>query len=328
MADMIFLIRKSVIAGGCVLMACALLAGVSVLAQAPEVGVAASIFERLESRHLPNAIRVHHSLICGGLPADQRAFAELQQLGVQTIISVDGAQPDVEVARQFGLRYVHLPHGYDGISEERVRALTKALRELPGPIYMHCHHGHHRSPAAAAVASISAGLIQPADGLELLDQAGTSRNYRGLYAATREAQVIPEAETSQLKIVFEERAAVPPMAAAMVSLEHTFDNLKRLAAAHWGPLPAHPDIDARHEALLLREHFAELLRIEGAATQRPAFQSLLREGLQWAEQLEAGLDLPVSRLSPESEHLPRIMQGLTDNCRHCHTQFRDVPHLE
>jgi hypothetical protein len=190
---------------------------------------------------------------------------------------------------------------------------------------MHCHHGHHRSPAAAAVASISAGLLQPADGLELLEKAGTSRSYRGLYAATREAQVIPESETLQLNIGFEERAAVPPMATAMVSLEHTFDNLKRLAAADWGPLPEHPDIVARHEALLLREHFTELLRTDAMAVQPPAFQALLREGLQWAEQLEAGLDLKANQQPIESEQLNRSLQQLAENCRYCHTQFRDVP---
>ena len=31
------------------------------------------------------------------------------------------------------------------------RHLARAARTLPGPIFVHCHHGMHRGPAAAAV---------------------------------------------------------------------------------------------------------------------------------------------------------------------------------
>ena len=83
----------------------------------------------------------------------------------------------------YGLRYVHLPHGYDGIDQRRARELAKAVRDLPGPIYIHCHHGKHRSPAAAAVACVGAGLLKPDRSLCVLNTAGTSTNYRGLYQA-------------------------------------------------------------------------------------------------------------------------------------------------
>ncbi len=36
--------------------------------------------------------------------------------GVQLRNDFAGAKPDVETARKHGIRYVHLPHGYDGIS--------------------------------------------------------------------------------------------------------------------------------------------------------------------------------------------------------------------
>ncbi|MEZ6081685.1 MAG: hypothetical protein R3C56_40245 [Pirellulaceae bacterium] len=61
-------------------------------------------------------------------PEGAAAFNELVQLGVKTIITVDGAQPDVATAKQFGLRYVHLPHGYDGIPENRVAELAKRCK--------------------------------------------------------------------------------------------------------------------------------------------------------------------------------------------------------
>src|SRR5690349_14774854 len=50
--------------------------------------------ERLPVAHLPNALRVHEKVISGGLPEGENGFRELAELGVQTIISVDGARPD------------------------------------------------------------------------------------------------------------------------------------------------------------------------------------------------------------------------------------------
>src|SRR5262245_42817749 len=104
--------------------------------------------EKLAVEHLPNAYRITDKVISGGLPEGDAAFQELADLGVKTVISVDGMKPDVETAKKHGLRYVHLPHGYDGVPSERVLELAKAVRELPGLIYIHCHHGKHRSPAA------------------------------------------------------------------------------------------------------------------------------------------------------------------------------------
>jgi protein tyrosine/serine phosphatase len=62
------------------------------------------------------------------------------------------------------------------ISQERTKELAKADRELAGPIYLHCHHGKHRSPAAAVVACVTAGLILPHAALPILRTAGTSED--------------------------------------------------------------------------------------------------------------------------------------------------------
>ena len=140
-----------------------------------------AVLEKLPTKHLPNALQVHPKVISGGQPEGEAGFAELKELGIETIVTVDGAKPDVELAKKYGLRYVHLPHGYDGIPEERVEELAKAVRDLPGPIYIHCHHGKHRSPAAASAACVGAGLIDPKDARQVLVVAGTSESYRGLY---------------------------------------------------------------------------------------------------------------------------------------------------
>src|SRR5207302_1722064 len=69
---------------------------------------------------LPGLHNVHcvaDRLYSGSVPEGDAGFASLRRLGVQTAISVDGARPDVDRARRFGLRYVHIPVGYDGVPE-------------------------------------------------------------------------------------------------------------------------------------------------------------------------------------------------------------------
>src|SRR5262245_28041450 len=136
----------------------------------------------IEIDGLHNVFRVSPQIYSGSGPEDAKAFAALAKLGIKTIISVDGARPNVTAAKKAGLRYVHLPIGYGGVPNERVVQLAKALHELPGPFYIHCHHGQHRGPAAAAVAQLCADeKCTVADALMLLKSAGTDARYKGLF---------------------------------------------------------------------------------------------------------------------------------------------------
>jgi protein tyrosine phosphatase (PTP) superfamily phosphohydrolase (DUF442 family) len=283
--------------------------------------------ERLETVHLPNALRIHAKVISGGQPAGDAGFRELVALGVKTIISVDGAKPDVALAKKHGLRYVHLPHGYDGIPESRVKDLAKAVRDLPGPIYIHCHHGKHRSPAASSVACVSAGLIDPTLAVTVLKSAGTSENYRGLYASARDARKLDDQLLDALAVEFPENARIPPLAEAMVALEHTHDDLKSVAAAGWKMPPDHPDLEPAHEALLMREHYMELLRAEAAKRQPTGFQRLLLEGEATAVELEQSLTTwqAAGYAGEAPAEIPAAFKRLEANCTACHKAYRDVP---
>ncbi|HZN34601.1 MAG TPA: hypothetical protein VFB80_12320, partial [Pirellulaceae bacterium] len=233
--------------------------------------------QQLPAKHLPNPWQIHPQVISGGLPEGEAAFGELAALGVKTVISVDGARPDVALARKYGLRYVHLPHGYDGIPAQRMKELAKAVRDLPGPIYIHCHHGHHRSPVAATVACVGAGLLTHDHALAVLRTAGTSENYRGLYQSAELARRLDDALLDELKAEYPETAQIPPIADAMIAIEHTHDHLKALAANRWRTLEKQPDLGAAHEALLLREHYTELARTDEINSQPAGFRKLLAE---------------------------------------------------
>jgi len=282
---------------------------------------------KLVLAHIPNAIRIHDRVISGGQPEGEAGFRELQELGVKTIISVDGARPDVAMAKKYGLQYVHLPHGYNGISVERTKELAKAVRDSEGPIYIHCHHGKHRSPAAAAVACVSTGLIKPTAALGILKMAGTSESYRGLFQTAESARRLDDAMLDDLKADFNEIAKLPPMADVMVTIEHTYDQLKQLSVFGWRSAPDHPDNEPAHTALLLKEHFTEMLRMEIVAKESLAYQQLVRNSESVASDLETGL-----RHWDEAKDVQRVpaeiieaFDRISSNCVSCHRQFRDLP---
>jgi protein tyrosine phosphatase (PTP) superfamily phosphohydrolase (DUF442 family) len=287
---------------------------------------------RTDSIHLPNLVQVSDLVYSGGLPVGDPAFARLRSLGIKTVISVDGQTPDVETAKRFGLRYVHLPHGYDGIPKLRAQELAKAVLEFDGPIYFHCHHGKHRSPAAASVACITAGLVSAEQGLATLQAAGTSPHYVGLFKSVETAGVIPRADLDSLDVVFREIAEIPPMAEAMVAIEHTFGNLERLADANWQPPNNHPDLDPAHQALMLKEHFTEMLRAEYVQPEPAGFQQILGHSRRLSEQLEDCLrqqDATDDQTSTEdTESADRILKAIRVECKQCHQQFRDQPLAE
>ena len=65
------------------------------------------------SASVKNLFSLSTNLYSGSAPESDAAFAELKKLGIKTIITVDGTTPDVERARKFGFRYIHLPLGYN-----------------------------------------------------------------------------------------------------------------------------------------------------------------------------------------------------------------------
>jgi protein tyrosine phosphatase (PTP) superfamily phosphohydrolase (DUF442 family) len=286
------------------------------------------LIRKLSAKQLPNAIEVPGGLISGGLPESEQAFQELKQLGVKTIISVDGVKPDVQMAQRYGMRYVHIPHGYDGISESTLGKLTKAVSELPGPIYIHCHHGKHRSPTAAAAVCIARGSIELNQALRILELAGTNPSYKGLFQTVRTAKRIEPDELAKLQVDFPSVCDVSPLVDSMVALDDTFSKLNKWAQAGWKskPDPSGPSMDAAHEAVLLREHFEEMQRLEELSKYPVEFARILKESEQAAVFIESMLN-PISgeiRLKPiHRKALDVNWTTIRSNCTSCHQQFRD-----
>lgn len=272
-----------------------------------------------DQKNIENGHVVTDKVISGAQPEGEASFKALKALGVKTIVSVDGSTPDVAMANKFGLNYVHIPVTYSGIKPEEGKAIAKALEELPGPIYLHCHHGKHRSAAAVAVACVYNGTLAPEQAESVLKTFGTGENYKGLWQAARDAKPLPAGELKNLKIEFVETKKIGPLAETMVSVDEHWDHLKAIQKAGWQALKNHPDLDPPHEALQLLELFKEVRRTDKSHAATPGFDKLMSDGESGAESLRAALSLTPRNTIGADAALKRIGAS----CTACHKGFRD-----
>ena len=266
-----------------------------------------------EIQGVENGLQLTERIYSGGEPYDEAAFKELARLGIKTVVSVDGAAPNVVAARRYGLRYVHVPIGYDAVPLKAQLALTRLAREVEGPIFVHCHHGQHRGPAAAAVVCIADGAVTAADADAILTHAQTSKDYSGLW---RDVAAYRLPAPSVALPILVERAEVESFPAAMAKIDRLFDQLKLCREAAWRAPAAHPDLVARQEALLVYEQ----LRESGRHLTRDhddEFRSWLSHSEAAAQQLEQALK------SGDHDLAEQRFQSLQKSCKQCHAKHRD-----
>lgn len=260
-----------------------------------------------------NLVHASPRIFTGSDPEGEAGFASLAQLGIKTIASVDGARPNVEAARRHGMRYVHIPIGYDAIPPQAGEALARLVRDTAGPIYVHCHHGQHRGPAAAAVACIAAGETTAQQGRVILELAGTGKNYPGLWRDV--AAYRPPAKNAALPELHEV-AEVESYAAAMAKIDRNFDNLKFCQEADWSVPAEHPDLAPRQEALILKEGLREALR-NLVADQPAELRAWLGEAASTAAAIEQALQRNEGAAATE------LLKALEQSCKKCHNKYRN-----
>ncbi len=273
-------------------------------------GSGVTILGSMERPGLPNLYRHDVHLFSGGLPQGAAAFQQLKQLGVRTVISVDGAEPDVAGAEEAGIRYVHLPIGYDGISRARRVELFVAVRDLPGSVYIHCHRGLHRGPAAAvAVRCLNDSFEDPREVESLLKELGTSPKYNGLYRDAADAAALTPKEAHAVQAAdLPARSAVPPLTHQMVELEHTWERWGKMGskAEQWNPT-------LQAEAVILAEILLEAGRLLEETADRAALRNTLLDDGRWiVDSVERAVDSPAG--------LSKLMKM---RCDDCHARFRD-----
>jgi cytochrome c556 len=268
-----------------------------------------------------NAVAYHDNFISGSAPDGDEGFETLAAMGVRTIISVDGAVPEVDRAAAHAIRYIHLPIGYNGFDADRKLALARATRDAmaQGPVYIHCHHGKHRSASAAATIAVCLGWATPDQAVARMKVSGTAPNYTGLYACAAGAAELSDRQLDEAPALFPSVSRPNSFVQGMLEMDDTFDRLKAIETAGWTTPADHPDLVPASEAGQLADHFRLLSESEHAKSKPAPFaQTLSAEARNAAalEDLLAAGETDPARLSAQ-------FKVIGASCKDCHAKYRD-----
>jgi protein tyrosine phosphatase (PTP) superfamily phosphohydrolase (DUF442 family) len=289
----------------------------------PEPGPMPGVNED-KSRDYPglhNAVAYHEGFVSGSAPEGSEGFDTIRAMGFRTIISVDGAEPDVAQAEARGIRYIHLPIGYNGFDEERRFQLVRATRDAmkDGPVYIHCHHGKHRSAAAAAAIAVALGWDSPDEAVARMKVSGTAPSYKGLYSCASGATAIDPALIDAVPAHFPSVWKPSDYVQGMVEIDEVMDRLKAIEKASWSAPSDHPDLVPVAEA----GRFADLFRVLGDSAYAKAkpeeFGALMAEAhgeVQTLEDLLAAGHKDATALSAQ-------LALVAASCKDCHARYRD-----
>ncbi len=258
-------------------------------------------------------VQVAHDVWVGPVPAAPTQVQQLKDAGIRTVISVD-ALPSPAMA-SFDVRRVHIPIGYDTVSQADLDALIVAWRDCPKPLYIHCHHGKHRAPAAAAALLRRLGRLDPQAGEAVLTRCGTSRSYPGLYRVVRTTTPISLAAFSALTVPLHAHQQAGTMAEAMANLDRVWKKVKATSQSHWQPPKTHPDAAPAADCAAVTEHLRHMRTMP--YSEQPSWEKKLDQAIDAATRLEAAVQ--------QQDHAmaTAIVVWMDSSCTHCHAVFRD-----
>ncbi len=292
----------------------------------------------LKKQTLPgidNFLKISTLLYSGGTPEDEEAFKSLAHLGIKTIISVDGNRPQVELAKKLGMKYVHIPIGYDGVLENESSAFVRVVKECPQPFYFHCHHGKHRGPAAAAIACIALHHISNINAVKILVKAGTNQDYKGLWSDVKNYQL---PNSNQVLPELHEVSEVNSLTTVMVKMDERFNGIqqwlknnerlkkKKPTDIHLKSVSSKDTQSVIELSILLAEDFRESNRNLASKVKtgdietgddKTGFQQMLIESEKLARKLNQSLKSGNLNLSHEN------LLSLKKSCNRCHQSHRN-----
>lgn len=265
----------------------------------------------IEVGTIPRVLVVSPEVLTG--PTPERDLAALAEYGIKTIVSVDAARPPADAARALGMRYVHLPLSYNGIDSASQHRLAKAVRDLPSPIYVHCHRGQHRGPTATAVALVALDRIDQFRALKILEIAGTSKRYPGLYSVVHNARPLQSASIDAVTMSeLPEIERVGKLRTVMDRIDRVFIRLHAIETAHWTTPISQPDLLPAVEAGLLTDLFRQASEIRDVGDMRAEFAAITSRASQLEDAIVEGRYVEATDL----------LGGIASDCRACHEAHR------
>jgi protein tyrosine phosphatase (PTP) superfamily phosphohydrolase (DUF442 family) len=273
-----------------------------------------------KAEHLPglhNVVTYAQNVVGGGQPEGAEGLRTLAAMGIKTVVSVDGAAPDVALAEELGMRYVHLPISYDTVTPARQKELAQALASCDGPIYMHCHHGKHRSAAALGSALVLCGTLTPDQAKERMAVSGLAKDYSGLWQAVAEAKPATRSELRVDPAVFPSVAKVSGMVGTMAEIDMVIDLVKQAHQAGWKPPGDHPDLVPAKETARLASLFANLSEDAESKALPGDYQQMLQKSIDASRALDAAVR------ANDAAAAEKQLTALNKGCKECHVVYRD-----
>ena len=122
----------------------------------------------------------------GKAPYFQKDYAELQRLGVRTVLDIRGNQPFASAIERrrveaMGLEYRKVPFGFRPLRDGSDAAVLAALQNRADyPLYVHCNIDRDRTSVAVAAYRVRVQGWSPAAARAEADSFGLKRYFLGL----------------------------------------------------------------------------------------------------------------------------------------------------
>ncbi|MDJ0972832.1 MAG: hypothetical protein QNJ98_00050 [Planctomycetota bacterium] len=280
--------------------------------------------EPFEREDLHNVFELSENILSGGEPLTDEALEAVAKMGAKTILSVDGKAPNVELAEKLGMRYVHVPIRYGGLSKAQMLQIAKTFRELPGPFYVHCFHGKHRGPAAAAVGRVLLdGASRELALAEMRQWCGTAAKYTGLYKSIANDALPTAKETEAYEWDFPSKHEITGLRAGMVDMTRTWDNVKWLKKNGWKSDAAHPDIDPVNETTKLFEQFEQMHALADTSKRPADYRKWMADSVTGVKELKTSVKAYIDGDEASRDLSDKKLAIVKDLCVRCHKPYRD-----
>ncbi len=277
-----------------------------------------------EPEGLHNVYALSDDIISGGEPHDRDALAAIAAMGVKTILSVDGKAPDAEGAEALGMRYVHVPIQYKGLTRDEILKIAKTFTEAEGPFYVHCFHGKHRGPAAAAVGRLVLdGAPREQAIAEMRQWCGTSKTYEGLYRTVATAAMPGDDELDDFDWELESQQAFDGVRDLMIRISRHWDNVEGMAKRDWQVNPDHPDVDPANEAAVLRGLFEQMAELPEVGAAADDYRGWVRDSVERSAALREAY---LGRRQAGGEDAGASTEAFSElkaSCTACHDAYRN-----
>jgi hypothetical protein len=155
----------------------------------------------------------------GPRPARMEEVVNLSAAGIRSVISVDAIGPPIQWLNEEGIIPVHIPLTYAAMERTSLDQLIVAVRDLPRPLYIHCHHGRYRAPSAAAAVLLAHGTITVQEAVEILQKWSVQEAYPVMAGSVLEAQRRSPSTINAMTTTLHEKIAAAPLVETMAALD-------------------------------------------------------------------------------------------------------------